>query len=183
MELPPLDDELAKDMNEKYQTLEDLKKDIRSSMESRAEQDAQEKMFREIENALISRFNFEVPSNMLEEYIYNLVEQMKKNSKEKVDEEYVKNIYRPEAIRNLKWHFIREKLIKKHGIEAGEEELNARIQGLAELQNMEKDKALVLLKSKKNRDRIQEQIIEEKLRKLLGDSSAIMVTEVEAEQA
>ncbi len=183
LELPPLDDELAKDMDEKYQSLDDLKKAIRTSMESRAEQESSEKMFRDIENALISRVDFDVPSNMLEEYVRNVIEQMKKNSNEKVDETYVREVYRPEAIRNLKWHFIRERLIRMHGIEAKEEEVNARIEALAELQNMERDKALMLLKSKKNKDRIQDQIVEEKLKKILEDAAEITITEVEPRQA
>jgi len=183
LELPALDDELAKDMNESYKTLDDLKKAIRESMESRAQQEAYDKMFREIENALISRFDFDVPSGMLEEYINNVIEQMKKNSNEKIDEGYVREIYKPEAVRNLKWHFIREKLIQERGIRAGEDEVNARIEELAGLQNMEKVKALMLLKSKKNKARIEEQIVEEKLRKLLEDAAEIKVVEVEAKQA
>ena len=111
---------------------------------------------------LISRYDFDVPPNMLEEYITNLIGQLKKNTKEKVDEEYLKTTYRPDAVRNLKWHFIFNKLLKKYEIEAPEEEINARIEELAGQQNMEKEKALMLLRSNKNKDRIADQIIEEK---------------------
>jgi len=177
IDLPPLDDELAKDANVQCETLDELRNLIRTNLEQYVENQAKQNLQRQLEDDLISRYDFDLPPNMVEEYITNIIKHARKESEKPVDEAYLKNLYRPEAVRYLRWHFIRKKLIDEKDLKATENEINARIDELAEQQNMEKEKALLLLKSKKNKERIEEQIIEEKIQDLLNQSAEITVNE------
>lgn len=174
-----MDDEIVKDISEEYTKLDELKDDIRKGLTLQEENKAQENLVRELENSLISRYDFDLPPNMVEDYLGNLVAEIKKGSKEPVDESYLKNVYRPEAVRNLRWHFIRKKLISHEQITVEDDEVNVRIEELAGQQNMEKEKALKLLRSKKNQERLKDQLIEEKIRNLLQQSAEVMVEEVD----
>ena len=64
--LPALDDELAQDVNEKFSTLDDLKADIKKSLESAKERKITELKTNDLLSQLIAQHPFEIPASMLQ---------------------------------------------------------------------------------------------------------------------
>ena len=66
---------------------------------------------------------------MVENYLTNLVEDVKKQNKgEPMDEEKVREHYKPVAERNMKWYLIRNKLIESQGFDVSTEKIENEIQ-------------------------------------------------------
>ncbi len=124
-EFPTLNDDFVKNFNEKdLQTLEQLreriKKNIQLDLNHRNESNLQNRLVDE----LLKENPFEVPPGMVENYLGEMIRDIKKQSKGKpVDEDSVRKEYRASAIHNLRWHFLKRLLIKQEGLSVPEEEL------------------------------------------------------------
>jgi trigger factor len=64
--LPELDDELAQDVNEKYKTLDDLKKDITKNLEVACENKVREMKSNNLIDQLIEKYPFALPESLVE---------------------------------------------------------------------------------------------------------------------
>lgn len=64
--LPALDDELAQDVNEKFKTLEDLKNDIKRSLETAKNRKISELKNNSLLSQLVEKNPFEIPASMLQ---------------------------------------------------------------------------------------------------------------------
>ena len=143
-ELPDLDDELAQDISEKYETLKDLKADIRKNLK-----DSLEKKLKEIQKERLldkiietsgipfpesmlkaemdnSWQNFLIQSRMDEKQILQILE-MQGKTKDLLLEEW-----RPNSIKSLKVQLLMAKLIEDEKIEASEKEVEEEIKIQAE---------------------------------------------------
>lgn len=143
-ELPELDDELAQDISEKYETLKDLKADIRknlkASLDKKLKEIQTEKLLEKIvetseipvpESMLKAEMdnswqNFLVQSRMDENQIVQILE-MQGKTKELLLEEW-----RPNSEKSLKVQLIMSKLIEDEKIEAAEKEVEEEIKAQAE---------------------------------------------------
>ncbi|MFO8064688.1 MAG: trigger factor, partial [Spirochaetia bacterium] len=65
-ELPEIDDELAQDVSDEYETLDDLKKDIRRRLEQTAESRVREMKKQAILDKVLENSKIEVPASMLQ---------------------------------------------------------------------------------------------------------------------
>lgn len=72
---PELDDDFAKDVNEKYETLADLKEDIKKDLLMEAEEMAKDAIYNQMLDKLIEENPFDVPAVMVKEQADRLVEQ------------------------------------------------------------------------------------------------------------
>ena len=92
-----------------------------------------------------------------------LIKDVKAKSKEKVDEAAVREQYKSYAIRELKWHLIREQLIKQEGIELSDEEVEAQITAMEEAGKSGATKAKSIRESEKERDAFKDKLMEDKV--------------------
>lgn len=171
--LPDLDDEFAKDVNENLNNLEDLKKYVKEMLEERANFESDKKVRKQIENEIIRRHEFDIPNGMIEYYLNNLLKDIKKESLENVDEEYVKSNYRDLAVRNIKWYWIREKIIKENNIKVEDYEIDERIDEIAKRSGISPEKARITFRSKKSKEEIRQEILEDKLFNFLLEKTQI----------
>lgn len=65
-DLPAIDDELAQDVNEKYKTLEDLKKDILTNLNTAKDKKIADIKSNSLLTQLIEKYPFEIPESMLQ---------------------------------------------------------------------------------------------------------------------
>lgn len=73
--VPELDDEFAKDVDEKYETLAQLKEEIKKDLEMEAEEMAKDSVYNSMLDKLIEANPFEIPTSMVREQAERLVEQ------------------------------------------------------------------------------------------------------------
>ncbi|MGI6279276.1 MAG: trigger factor [Acutalibacteraceae bacterium] len=150
-ELPDIDDEFAKDVSE-FDTLEELKADLKAKALERKQKLADE----ETENALVQQIvdsiKGDIPEAMYEnrlnqsvqEFAYRLQSQgldldtYLKYTNSTIDD--FKNSFRPQAEAQVKYRLALEKIVELENITATEEEITAEIEKMAKDYGMEPDK-------------------------------------------
>lgn len=150
-ELPELDDEFAKDVSE-FDTLDELKADIKKHLEEHAEQKADG----EVEDALIAKvadtLEGDIPDAMIEDRMDNSVEDFAYRLQSQgldlntylgymgVDENTFRENFRANAERQVKVRLALEKIAELENIIVGEEELEEEFKTMAEQYKMDIEK-------------------------------------------
>ena len=149
--VPALDDEFAKDVSE-FESLEELKADIRAKALESAEKNAQATF----ENACVEKAaencTVEMPAALIEAELDNQMErfayqlQMSGYSMDAYakmmggDVNTMRNAFRPAAEKQAKTNVTLTAIIEAEGIEASEEELNEEFEALAKQYELEVEK-------------------------------------------
>jgi trigger factor len=164
-ELPPLDDEFARTVNPRLETLDQLKTDLKRYLDARAAHEARERMFRAVVDTLLRKVDFPVPPRMLEDYLNRMVEDATKGRKRKSDPKEIerfKEESRASAVWNLRWYLVRKRLVAERGLEVTDAEMQAEIERLAKADGTplaEYKKKL----TEHQRDHVREDLIERKV--------------------
>ena len=149
--VPAIDDELAKDVSE-FETLEELKADIRAKALENAQKKADADFEKACLEAAAANVTVEMPKAMVEAELDNQMErfayqlQMSGYSVEQYarmmggDMATMRNAFRPGAEKQAKINVTLEKIIEVEGITVSEEELEAEFASLAEQYGLEVDK-------------------------------------------
>lgn len=143
LELPPLDDELAKAVSQN-ETLDALKGDIRKRLESVAESRRRREMGNQVVEDLISAHDFPLPEVMIEREIDSMLsdgagmaarmgmsydDYLKAVGK---TEEDLRKEYRSDAERRVKGTLILESIAKAENIQATPADIQSELQALAQ---------------------------------------------------
>ena len=149
--VPALDDEFAKDVSE-FETLEELKADIRAKAEEQAEKQAKSAfenaaVEKAAENTTVDMPKALVDSELdtqMERFAYQL--QMSGYSMEQYakmmggDMNSLRNAFRPQAEKQAKISVTLEKIVEAEGITVTDEEINEEFEKLAKDYSLELDK-------------------------------------------
>lgn len=120
--LPELTDEFAQELNEKYKTVNDLKKDLHKNLELDFGRQTDEKFFRVLAQELIQQNPFEIPEALIQNYLDYILQDIRQRDPN-VNEESVRKNYRNEAIFNLKWMYLREKISETESIKVEDSDI------------------------------------------------------------
>ena len=136
--LPPLDDELAKEADCK--NMDELKEKIKENLGKRKESQINLDYKRDILNELIKRHDFSVPDVMAREELESLVNQvkqdaMRKNEILKPDDELSKENEQT-ANDNVKGVIILDAIGKKENIEVTDDDMNSTMEEIASRNNL-----------------------------------------------
>jgi len=118
--LPELDDELAKAVGQ-LNTLDDLRKEVRDDLLRRAELDAERHVREQIADYLTKENPISVPEGLLSRFLDSFIADVKQKSHEPIDEELLRNRYRPYAQNQVRLHIIMEEIARREHIEEGDE--------------------------------------------------------------
>lgn len=134
-ELPPLDDEFAKEISE-FQTMAELRESLEKQFREKAENETKHNIHTAIVEELLKHTQIDLPKTMIEEEVQNIllrtasqvqsygIDLKKFFTKEMVTR--MRENAKPEASRNLHAHIILQKIAEKEGITVSEEEIKAR---------------------------------------------------------
>lgn len=146
-DLPQIDDELAQDINDNFETLDDLKADIQSKLKESAKNRVKQQMLNQVIDKIIDNTEIPLPNTMvnlqLEESWRNFMSQMR------ISEEQVKQIlkaqgkskeamleeWRPDAVKRVKQSLIMKKIAEKESLEVSDEELDNDLEAQAKAAN------------------------------------------------
>ena len=159
-EVPALDDELAKDIDEEVETLDELKAKYRKELETAKEiafDDAVESAALElaVENAEI----VELPEEMIHEEVHRAINEFLGGLQQQgispdmyfqitgTTQDDLHKQYEADAEKRTKTNLVVEAVAKAEGFEATEEEINKEIEDLAATYNMEVEQVRNLLSS------------------------------------
>lgn len=178
-QLPPLNDELAQDISDKYQSLEDLKKDIRAKLEKHAAQRVREHSVSQLLDRIASGATIALPKSMLEHELEDEWQRLlgrlraseeallKELAKENKSKESVQEEWKPAAEKKLRLQLAVSEMVKKENLQASEEEVNGRVQAEAESRSMTFEQAKELYAKNRLLDFLAFDIKNEKLYDLL----------------
>ena len=148
--LPELDDEFVKDVSE-FDTLDELKADIRKNQEEAAKKDADNLFDNDVVKMVCNNATVDIPEAMID----NEVEQISQEQAARMEQQGIKfDMYlqymgqsledfkaslRPSAEIRVKSNLVIEKVAAEKGIEATEEDLDKEMETMAENYKMSKD--------------------------------------------
>ena len=155
-ELPAVDDEFAKDVSE-FDTLKELKADIKKKALERKKKAAEEAVENILVQQIVDGIKGEIPEAMftnrlnqsVEEFAYRLQSQgmsldlYLQYTGSTIDQ--FRDTFRPQAEMQVKYRLALEKIVELEGIKADDEALEAEYTKLAESYGMEVDKVKAVI--------------------------------------
>ena len=153
---PALDDEFAKDVSE-FDTLADLKADIEKKQQESKTASADNAFQERVMDKVIENLEADIPEAMVEtqldrvaeDFSYRLAMQgMEFESYLKMTgmtKEQFRQVFKPQALRQVKIRLALEKIAELEGLEVTDEDLNAEFAKLAENNKMDVEKVKELL--------------------------------------
>ena len=188
-QVPAIDDEFAKDVSE-FDTLKDLKADIKKKLTAERTESAQ-RAFEDVLMAKVAEgIEADIPEEMVELQAERMMEQFKQQlaSQGIPFDQYLKMTNTAEAdfrkqaqgpaADQVKMDLAVEAIIKAEGLEASDEDVESEMKSVAEKYGMDLDTVKKYLRP----EGVKEQVIREKVVKLVADSAvAVAPSEEKAE--
>lgn len=149
-ELPALDDEFVKDVSE-FDTLDELKKHIKSDLEEKKKADADSAFTNDLLEQVANGIEAEIPAVMIEKEAEEMVEEFAYRLQMQgldlntylmytgMDKDKLLENYKAPAENQVKLKLALEAVVKAENIEATEDDINAEYEKLAKAYNMEID--------------------------------------------
>jgi trigger factor len=183
-ELPALDDELAQDIDEKYKTLDELKKDIKARLEKSAESRVRQQMVQSLIDQIVEKHPFAVPESMVNAELYNKYEQMVRQfggreatlvqllQAQGSNVENLLNEWKPHTEKDIRAQIVIRELVKAEKIEATDADVDAEVSKQAESSRMSVAETREYFEKNGIIDQLKHHVEESKLfDKLLADAS------------
>ena len=150
-ELPELDDDFAQDISEEYETIDDLKADIKKRLEESKEARVREKTVNSLMDQIIENSSIELPQSMVtmelenswqnflgryrmpEEQLLTLLQHENKDKNSLLEE------WKPSVEKNLRARLLIDKMIEEENIEISDNEIEEELQKYADESNKSLD--------------------------------------------
>lgn len=142
-ELPELDDDFAKDTSE-FDTLDELKADVRKKLEESAEKNAEAAAENAVYDALIEKMSAEIPQVMFENKIDDMVKDFEIRLSQQgldlpmylsftgMDEAAFRDTFKDQAEKTVKLRLALEKIAKLENIEVTDEQVMEELKKMSE---------------------------------------------------
>ncbi len=155
-ELPEIDDEFAKDVSE-FDTIEELKADVRSKLEEEAKTKEKNETQSAVLDKIAEGLEIDIPEVMIESQISNMMQDfdMRLKSQGMDLEKYMqmtgmqienfKEQFKDQAQKQVKTTLILEKITKLENIEVTDQDVEAHIEEMSKNYNMDADKIKQML--------------------------------------
>jgi len=177
--LPEINDEFFKRINPELDSEEALRKDVEKKIQENFEERSKTAYERDIADALIAKVNPSFAPSMVENYLTNLVEDVKKQNKgEPMDEAKIREHYAPVAERNMKWYLVRNKLIESQSLKVSKESIEKEIQRLVERTPQSEKEIIKFYKKPSNRKHIEDDLMEKIILEYLEQFAKVKEVEV-----
>ena len=181
--LADLDDEFAKDVNEQFKTLDDLKSTIRERLEDDKKSAATGELNDRLMQKLLETHEFDVPERL----VRFEVEQMIKQTEEQLEksgmnleaaglnrEDMAKN-NEPIAIQRVTGDFILKKIAEVEEIKVQDEDLERAFKRIGDQYNMPVDRVKEFFKSRDDLLPLMNEVLNEKILNFLKEEANLVV--------
>ncbi len=176
--LPEIDDEFAKEISN-YNNLEELKESIRENLTQQIKSANRQKFEQSLIDEVVKSNPVDLPDFMIDHYLDMLIQNLKAEESSEVDEEDIRTRFRADAIRNLKWRLIKDKIAEKEDLKVENEDVEQRVEEMIKDTNpQEKAKIRRDYKEDEKRDRLKYDVLEERVLKLLEENAKIKENDV-----
>jgi trigger factor len=177
--LPEVDEDFLKLVNPSLNTVDDLTADVEKKIQSNFLDRSKTAFERDLSDALIDLANPSFAPSMVENYLTNMVEDVKKqNEGEPLDESKVREHYKPVAERNLKWYSLRKLLIESEELSASKDDVEVEINKLVERSPQSEKEIRKFYKKPSNRQRVEDDFVEKKILDYLEQFAKVKEVEI-----
>ncbi|MFC1981977.1 trigger factor [Chloroflexota bacterium] len=176
--LPELNDELAKEINPDFKTLDSLRKEISSGLKYRAEEESAADFEEQVIDAVVDLAKVEFPSILVEAEINQILNQRFRGGNQEL-EEYLKDINKtgeelheelhPVATKRVTRALVLGKVAEEKKIEVSDSEIDGEIQNMIKNTTEDKDKLEKVLNMPQSRQSIEQVLLTRKTLQHLVD--------------
>ena len=181
--LPELNDDFIKTVNPDLNSVDSLRKDVEKKIIENFKERSQTAYERELSDKAIDFVNPAFAPSMVENYLENLVEDVKKqNNGEPLDETKVKEQYKSVAERNVKWYSIRKEIINSQEMKVEKEDVEEEISRLIQRTPKSEKEIKRFYKKPSNKKRIEDDLMEKKILNYLEQFTQVKEVDVETKK-
>ncbi len=190
--LPEINDELARSIGERFETLEDLKEQIRQNLQNGYDKRAEQEINEQIFTQLLAQADFEVPEAMVEMELEHIIRDAERSFQyhnmtfEQVGLtiEKLREKYRDTAVKQVRRQLILNKIIEQEKLELTDEQLDKGFQEMADTYNQPVEEIKAYYSNNQGGlDAFRHILLEKEAIKLIIDNSEIEEVEPEPETA
>ena len=181
--LPELNDDFIKTVNPDLNSVDSLRKDVEKKIIENFKERSQTAYERELSDKAIDFVNPAFAPSMVENYLENLVEDVKKqNNGEPLDESKVKEQYKSVAERNVKWYAIRKEIINSQEMKVEKKDVEEEILRLIQRTPKSEKEIKRFYKKPSNKKRIEDDLMEKKILNYLEQFTQVKEVDVETKK-
>ncbi len=188
---PELDDEFAKDIDDKFATLDDLKNDIRSRIQQEKEAALKGDLDDRIMLKLIELNEFEVPERLVKYEIQEMLKQAEENLKRSglsfesagINLQELAESNREVAIKRVRGDFLLKKIAEEEDIKLADEDIQRGYQRIADEYQMTVDQVKGYFKRREEILPFMNELLNEKILEFLREAAVMIeVDEIKDEK-
>jgi trigger factor len=182
--LPEFDENFIKNFD-KYDTLEDLRNDVRESLEEESQRLSEINLHNKITEILRTENDFEVPSSLIERHIfYMMADAQKRMTSAGIDERKAMELsfkmhdkFKDEAVKIVKNFLLLKKIAQKESFMVEEEDTEKHIQELAVKYGRDYELLKKTYENEENRDNLKVELMQKKVFDFIEQNANIKVIE------
>ncbi|HAM81450.1 MAG TPA: trigger factor, partial [Ornithinibacillus sp.] len=183
-ELPELDDEFAKDVDDEVETLDALKAKLREELETEKKQNAENAKREELINKVTENAEVEIPDVMVKTELDRMMREFEQRLQMQgmtldlyyqfsgQDEDALKEQMREDAGKRVKTNLTLEAIIKAESLEVSDEDITAELENMATMYGTDAEQLTQMLGG--NTDAIKEDLLFRKAIDYLVDNSKVV---------
>jgi len=187
--LPALDDEFAKDVDQKFDSLAALREHIRNEQTKKIEETQKGELTDKIMQKLMEMHEFEVPNRLVVYEAEMLVKEMEQNLLRQgvnietvgLNRDKLAENYREPAAKRVKGDFLIKKIAEKEDIKIGEADIEEGFQRISKQYNMQVDEVKKYFRNREDLLPFMNELLNEKVLDFLRENA--VVTKVAAAAA
>jgi trigger factor len=182
--LPEIDENFIKNFD-KYNTLEDLKNDVRKSMDDQCKRQSDLKLQDKIIEAVLKNNEFEAPPSLVERQIFYMISDTQKRMKAAgMDEKNAMELsfrmhdqFKQDAEKTVKSFLILKKIADKEAITVADDDINNHIKELAEIHHADYEVVKSAYEDEERMSSLKSDIIQKKVFDFIEREANIKVVE------
>ncbi len=169
-ELPELNDGFASSLGE-FEDMDELTDRIREDLGKEADQQSETGIRNQLVENILEANPFEVPRSMTERYLESVLGDTSKLNPEVLEQ--TRESVRPEAEKAVKRILLIERIAELQGLKASEEEVDERVQDIAEKNDVNPGQVYANLQKSGNLEALEREITETKVYEFLKSESTV----------
>ncbi len=182
--LPEIDEKFIKNFD-KYNTLEDLKNDVRKSMEDQCKRQSDLQLQDKITEAVLKANEFEAPPSLVERQIFYMISDTQKRMKSAgMDEKNAMELsfgmhdqFKQDAEKTVRSFLLLKKIAEKEAITVSEDEIDNHIKELADVHHTDYEVVKSAYNNEERVDSLKSEIIQKKVFDFIEREANIKVVE------
>jgi trigger factor len=182
---PEINDEFAQSLGESVKDVEDLKKQLKQQIISRWDSEESKIRDAKIRSYFIDALkDLEMPQNLVEGYLDDMISNLEMKYKYNIQgNEAIRENLKPQALDELKWQLVKDRLIELELIEVSEADLDAHINELMKgVEEAQREAYRNYYRQKEPRSQLRYYLVEDEVMKYLLRYAKIKRFDVNREQ-